>query len=125
MFVVGDRVRNVSPQNSAVPFDCLGTVVEGPNCTYGVTVQWDGLEMFDSHGERGWRPYWATTELRHVDPRKHAVYDPCHNCGKNHPVLTGPPDRVMGGMLVFGAEVIECGDCGRRLFYKSRSPLSK
>lgn len=124
MFSVGDRVRNVSDQKTAVPKDCLGTVVDGPSSTYGVTVLWDGLEMFDSHGERGWRPYWDTQELRHVDARKHAVYDPCEQCGKVEPVFTSIPDVVRGGMMIFGAETIEC-KCGRRRYYKSRSPMSK
>jgi hypothetical protein len=116
---IGDRVRNTTT-GTAVPVGGLGTVMDGPMTTYGVTVLWDGVELSEGYGERGWRPYWPTTELEHVDERKHAVYDPCPKCGKqwNNRVFTGIPGRVMGGCWIAGAEIIECS-CGKRLLYRA------
>jgi hypothetical protein len=61
----GTKVRNLKP-NVAPPVGTLGTVMDGPGTTYGVTVQWEGFEYFDTYGERGWRPYWSTDELERV-----------------------------------------------------------
>lgn len=70
-FNVGDRVRNTK-SGTAVPVGTLGTVVEGPNCTYGATVLWDGVELratdtTPGYGSEGWRPYWGAEEMRHSD----------------------------------------------------------
>jgi len=65
-FPEGTRVRNLRDL-TAVPVGGLGTVMDGPATTYGVTVLWDGREYFESYGPQGWRPYWPSNELERVE----------------------------------------------------------
>ncbi|WP_431881851.1 hypothetical protein [Micromonospora chalcea] len=103
MFTSGDRVINIDTRQTSIPTGAIGTVVPDVICSYGVTVLWDGHELYDSHGPRGFRPYMDTARLRHMDPRKHAVYGACDHCGGHNKDLADVPN-------------VTCRDCGARLF---------
>lgn len=65
-FKIGDRVVNTRTC-TAVPVGSVGTVVDGPMCSYGVTVSWDNTRLVGAYGPDGWRPYWSTRDLTHAE----------------------------------------------------------